>query len=491
MVMLLTARIGVSLLRNSRLSHESGVFTAMAMDFAHGVLYRPLIGPDGYGGTRYFPLQVILHGSLIHLGLKPIPAGYVLLLSSLLLLLASLYWLLRNLSVPPILALCMLPVALGTYSSGMAITMIRGDLMPAALDITALAIVAGIMKTGSASPVVRSATFPALTAGVIFGLTFLTKETTLFGVTASVIALWLTQQRVAAFIIAAISGTIGILGLVIVQIASHGNFLLNLRTCATGGSLGWGITHLPITIFKITVLNDPLGCALLIAGIAAMLLMPARARFSLPGLLLWLTGAVTLVLFLSPGIDKNHLIDLEIAAVVALAVYMSSGLKNGLITGRVVIGLLLVAELWVGWRALHADLSEHVAMYRHVWRTAIHDKSGSVVPGPVLTDYTLLPVLANQRPYMLDEYMIPVIAVHLPQIQTDIYDRLDRRFFSAVILKADPTKGYRLTVWGPDFTKHLNANYVYIHHEGNFTVYQRRGLDLAPLTQDAPPVATH
>src|SRR5246127_1171322 len=46
------------------LTHVEGVWLACAYDFLHGVFYRPLFGPLGYGGTRYFPLYFVLTGWL-------------------------------------------------------------------------------------------------------------------------------------------------------------------------------------------------------------------------------------------------------------------------------------------------------------------------------------------------------------------------------------------------------------------------------------------
>jgi hypothetical protein len=34
----------------------SDIWTALAWDLAHGVFYRPPLGPRGYGGTRYMPV---------------------------------------------------------------------------------------------------------------------------------------------------------------------------------------------------------------------------------------------------------------------------------------------------------------------------------------------------------------------------------------------------------------------------------------------------
>jgi hypothetical protein len=37
------------------LSYVSGIWLALGRDLADGVFVRDLIGPLGYGGTRYFP----------------------------------------------------------------------------------------------------------------------------------------------------------------------------------------------------------------------------------------------------------------------------------------------------------------------------------------------------------------------------------------------------------------------------------------------------
>ena len=64
---LIPALLVVRVIRNFHyqffLAHVEGIWLACANDFLHGVLYRPLFSPLGYGGTRYFPLYFILTGS--------------------------------------------------------------------------------------------------------------------------------------------------------------------------------------------------------------------------------------------------------------------------------------------------------------------------------------------------------------------------------------------------------------------------------------------
>src|SRR5262245_6661216 len=62
----------------AHLSYAEGVWIGLALDTAHGTFYRPLDGPEGYGGTRYFPLFFSLHAGLIRAGFNAIWSGYVL-----------------------------------------------------------------------------------------------------------------------------------------------------------------------------------------------------------------------------------------------------------------------------------------------------------------------------------------------------------------------------------------------------------------------------
>src|SRR5829696_6198507 len=77
--------VGVTVLRvwvvwrhHSHLTFVSGVWISLATDLRDGVFYRALVGPDGYGGTRFFPLHVVLHAALMKLGAAPLSSGYVL-----------------------------------------------------------------------------------------------------------------------------------------------------------------------------------------------------------------------------------------------------------------------------------------------------------------------------------------------------------------------------------------------------------------------------
>src|SRR5438093_4191093 len=92
----------------------SHIWTALAWDLAHGHFYRPPLGPDGYGGTRYMPLLFGMQALLMRLGLDPIHAGVLLMQGSVLAAAAALYAALRAHQVPRHLAA---PLALTVFGT--------------------------------------------------------------------------------------------------------------------------------------------------------------------------------------------------------------------------------------------------------------------------------------------------------------------------------------------------------------------------------------
>ena len=74
-VILSGARAAVFWPAAAYLNTTAGAWTGLANDFANGVFYRAPLGPDGYGGTRYFPLHVILHAGVMKVSADPVWSG--------------------------------------------------------------------------------------------------------------------------------------------------------------------------------------------------------------------------------------------------------------------------------------------------------------------------------------------------------------------------------------------------------------------------------
>jgi hypothetical protein len=125
--------------REAHLGYAEGIWLGLANDAARHVFYRPLQGPLGYGGTRYFPLFFLLHAGLIRVGLDPIVAGYLLAISSVALLLVAVLIFLRMAGGSMLLCAAAAAVVLSCQPVQMAALTIRGDGLPAALTLLGLA----------------------------------------------------------------------------------------------------------------------------------------------------------------------------------------------------------------------------------------------------------------------------------------------------------------------------------------------------------------
>jgi hypothetical protein len=135
--------LGVLLPLGDGVHFSNGTITAHATDLVEGTFYRPTLGLDGYGGSRYMPLHFVLHASLIPVFGDPIPAGYAVTAAATLALLLGFHRLLRSLGVPSGRAIAFTCLALASFSSQMALMAIRADLLPAALNVWGLVFCVG------------------------------------------------------------------------------------------------------------------------------------------------------------------------------------------------------------------------------------------------------------------------------------------------------------------------------------------------------------
>src|SRR5271166_4729159 len=77
-ILIAALRASVCWANDAWVDHPAGVIIAMAADLRDGVFYRPLLGPEGYGGTRYFPLYFVVHALMMKLGVPVLLGAYLL-----------------------------------------------------------------------------------------------------------------------------------------------------------------------------------------------------------------------------------------------------------------------------------------------------------------------------------------------------------------------------------------------------------------------------
>lgn len=422
-------------------SDPSGTWTALAIDLAHGEFYRPLVSDDGFGGTRYFPLHVVLHAGAIKLGLGPVVAGHLISLGSLIAILAAAYLLLRRMGVQRPVAICACTLTLGLYAQQLALVEVRGDLLPAALNLWGLVVfVSDRRKLGPAA--------------ALFTLAFLAKLTTVFGAIAVALALLFAGQRKAALRFAGWMALGCAAGLLLVHVASDGRALQAITAVGSGGASWLEILlRAPRLMLQIVLPSDLILAVLALATAAGL---PARERRDVLPLAVLTTGLVTLVMFGSPGVDRNHLIDFDFIAMVFLVASVARGripLAHAM-TGLSLAVLIMVPTILRQPRPQRATIEKVIAETR----------SGS---GPLLVENPWWAILAGERPFMLDAFNLRIMADRDPEVARALYARLDARFFRAVILEMPidqpefiwGERWYGDVHFGKEFPAHLTASY--------------------------------
>jgi hypothetical protein len=58
--------------------------------------------------------------------------------------------------------------------------------------------------------------------------------------------------------------------------------------------------------------------------------------------------------------------------------------------------------------------------------------------GRVFSESPLIPILADQRPLLLDPFAFHVVALNYPDVGDDLVERVRRGEFSCVVLEQDP-----------------------------------------------------
>ncbi len=421
-------------------SDPSGTWAGLAIDLTHGEFYRPLVSDSGFGGTRYFPLHIVLHAGLIELGLGPVVAGHVISLGSLVAILIAAYRLLRHMDVPRALAVCACTLTLGLYAQQLAIVEVRGDLLPAALNLWGLwRFVSRRDRLG----------LPA----VLFTLAFLAKMTTVFGAIAVLLSLVFAGERRAALRFVGWLALGCLAGLLAVHVASGGRALQAITAVASGGASGLEILwRAPQLMLKIVLPADLILAVLALATAAGL---SKQERRDVIPLALLTTGVLTLCLFGSPGVDRNHLIDFDFIAMVFLVGAGGRARRAQAMTGLALAVLVMVPTL----------LRQPPPQRAMVEKIIAETRTGA---GPLLTENPWWAILAGERPFMLDAFNLRILANRDPDVARALYTRLDARFFRAVILEMPidqpeliwGERWYGDVHFGTDFAAHLTASYT-------------------------------
>jgi hypothetical protein len=441
LVGLTVLRIVQSWPNDSHLDHVSGAWVALATDLRGGVFYRAPFGPEGYGGTRFFPLFFCLHALGIFLSGNWRFSGYVLSAVSLMVLLAGVYFLLRKFGVDRWLAIGGCAALLAGSSVQDAFLTIREDGLAAALNVWGL-----VLCVGSTS---RRRLYGA---GLLFSLAFATKETSIFGAAAVLLSL-LLSKKFKEFVQLGVALAAGYIAVILgMYTASAGRAFEGLRLTLATGSGFKPLLNSPFTMIE--AMNGYREEMILFAlGLTALTV----GRQRLPSLLFLCTLTVTLVIFSSEGTAGNHLVDLLVASVVIFTLWISQYQYQDLGT------CLLASASAVAWLGL-------MVQHRYDDIVPVHTQLQEIVKAcgnsgkPILSDNPLVPLAAGQHPYVLDAFMFRVLEERETNFGDPMWKMLKERRFGAVVFVDNPDSEegkdtYDNFHFGDDFMEVVRQNY--------------------------------
>jgi len=443
------------------LNYLSGILLALARDLSRGTFYRDLIGPLGYGGTRYFPLFFTVSGALLRLGLSPLAAGWSASLLSAAIQALGLARVGRALGAPSRLVWLLAAAALAPYFVQQTLFELRADVLATGLSLLGIAALIPVWRN---PPESRA---PVTTAAVWLTLAVATKVTSLAVPASLILALALSGRTGAArrFAIRLVSGLV--VAFAIVQIASSGRALESWRACMfAGASEGSGLKAFLAGDFVGVVAFSHLVAALFFIDVVALVAMAVQDRRSiwLPAMLFAGVTAATAYTLSTPGtVPSNQVIDWIAVSFVVLtcAAVGRGGLGR---TASIAVALIVIwmsAQDLARVRRLWAEVGDQgarAAARQQVVDLIVH------APAPVLAESALWPVLAGQQAYLLDPFALRVVTMSRPGVGEDVQAKLDAHFFSAVILDVDPTTArgqgwYEHQHFGGPILARILANY--------------------------------
>ena len=367
------------------ISFASGAMLTMAADLRDGIFYRPLLDGGGYGGTRYFPLYFCLHALLLKAGIPVLLSAYLSSAAIFVFLMLGTFRLLRELGVETWLAGCAALMLLAASSVQLFARHATGRWIGRCSQCL------GIGHDCSCS----AHAWKAAVDCSLFTLAWSAKLTTVFGLGAAIVWLVATGHKRTAWKLAAATFCgYGIVAAAMI-LASRGRVIQIFRACASGG-MDWRFLGTALGRAKATIVHGDPGLAwfLMLGLLLAILTRPSKLLRSLPALFFLAAVAVAVIIFGSPGTAQNHLLDVQVAAVILLATWV--GTNDSPIEKQLGVCALALLTLIAAIPLLHHINSWGRTYHPHRFQQVIQTIGSS--NKPILSENAIIPVSAAPTP---------------------------------------------------------------------------------------------
>jgi hypothetical protein len=450
-----------------QISQVAGTWMALAQSANDGTFYPPLFDGTHFGGTRYMPLQIALDAGAARASGEYLVSAKIISFASATVLFGLTFFIARRVSRSWPLALALVGTILVTSLGSETVHGVRGDALPAALQLGAVALV----LVGSTPAIV--------VGGVLCGLAFVSKASALWAFIAAVLWLSRTSRRsLAPFLVSAI--LTALLALIVFEALSHGRMSDNLLALSTSGDLTLRniVLHSSVKVFDVTT-----GLVIVPLAIASLALASHRRRIGLYHVS-FVVAVLLLVLVLGDvGVAENHALDLAALSAILVAELWgdAAGEEGGQRARLVIVGI--VAWALVGLYQT-GGLRENTL-------NALRDIAGKDAPSyparplvgvvgaheTILSEDPTIPVSLGQVPVVLDPFMLLRLLRGHSEWQARFVKRIDSRAFAAVVLTEplDVSDGwFRTNNLGVPVVLALARNYRLKTIKNGYWIYSRR-----------------
>jgi hypothetical protein len=455
-----------------QLDHVSGVRMALAQSFDRGTLYPPLYDGQSYGGTRFMPIPIVLHGSLSLLTDEYLISGKLLSYAAMLALLTTMVILLRKLRCPLPAAL-ILPALVLTTKTGLATSMdMRADVLPLLLQVLAVWIVASTGRRGA-----------TVAAAALAAIAFMTKLSAIWAPIA--IFIWLVtrdRKRLASFSVAYVV-MVGTLTLLFTGL-TEGRIMENVFGLSVSGITGHSLLLAPYRFVHLMVeVATTAWAAVPLVALATWIAMKER-RGSIYLVSLYVAFAVLLVVLTDVGTGWNQLIDVVVLSALVIGEF-AARVRVGASEldgppARIVGTAIGLALLWVTLSGLIVTLAP--AVKATVAGEVSYRKdplSGRTSSDPsILSEDPYVPLSLGQVPLVLDPFMLPRLAEKEPEAIPDLIRRIETKEFDIVVL-VEPLEPVDRSWWsdldlGIDVARAISSAYTYAGRAQGYYLYEPR-----------------
>ena len=214
---------------------------------------------------------------------------------------------------------------------------------------------------------------------------------------------------------------------------------------------------------------------LLFWAVVLFFYQPNDLRASLPTIFMAVSLVLTVLLYGSPGVSFNHLVDISAASVLYVG-YVGFSARSMII--RPSANIFVTLMVFIIMKNLPM-IKEGIADYK-LGRSKYPEQLTNFVReqnGILLSEDPLLPVFTNKKPYLLDPFMFRLVMLNDSTIRTMVVNSVINKKYSAIVFSEDPLKNkdwYYDFVFGETFMINVLEHYHESGRVRGYVIYQPR-----------------